>query len=371
MPPSHPLFLPPPPLPHTASHPPRTAHTEQQTTATCSSSTPCVVALTTAAVLALGSIHPRLLTPKARRTAMPMAVTAALVGGLTRPRRHNDGVKKRSIAIAYDDMLDRTAPKPTTELESEGGGAVGAGSVYSYAFNQSRRNSNQERNEQKVDQGTSGVFGYLRDEFESEEVEGGAGEWEVGTGVNNQTTAHWDGSREEWEGGGQASVRERGAGREDGRRGGGSPDGGVPDGGVGDTPGVVSVASVVRGVLRGPMWVLREVVVPAVEVVWWAWYDVKVWLMAWGKEGRERYFGPEIRGTGKGLGGAEGGACGREGSAWERGERAADDVWGRADSLLTEEERQLREVGRVMRRGVRSVEGGVKWVLREFWDASR
>lgn len=296
---------------------------------------PSVLALATAAVLAAGAAHPRLLTPRLKRVAMPAAAVALFVGGLARPRQRRRGREVGVAGVAEGnkgggERVERAllfeASRKEWEAQENSEGEQDSSGIYSYSFRRSRKRTQEGHSGNETD--ARGIFGYMREEFERESVEEESGraedwrvnedawEWEEEEDEAEQRTAHKE----------QQNVNKKANAFEE------------------KLPGAVSVTVLLRTLARVPMWLIREVVVPIADGVALAWYDAKVLILARGKRGRERYLFAELKGR-----------ASNEEEGWEAG-----------GEVLTEEEQQIREVRRAAKTVVRGLQGGVRRLLRKL-----
>lgn len=298
---------------------------------------PSVLALATAAVLATGAAHPRLLTPRLKRVAVPAAAVALAVGGLARPRQRKwrraeemrgVGQVEEGSEKGVEGGLLFEASRREWEAEDKLERENGSSGVYSYSFKRSRKSVQERHRENETD--GRGVFGHMREEFERENVgedDGRVEDWRV-----RDDALEWDDEEDEDEAEqGTAEKEQQNVNRE-----------------VKvyeeKLPGAMSMAVLLRTLARVPLWLIREVVVPIADGVALAWYDAKILILARGKKGRERYLFAELKGR---TSNEEGG-------------------WESTGEVLTEEERQIREVGRAAETVIRGFQGGVRRLLRKL-----
>lgn len=342
---------------------------------------PSALAVAAATLLATGALHPTALPPAARRGAPSAAVAALLTAVLLRPRgarrrrRDNAAVARAVVLPPVDDVQSgkmsgqtdmqsvfsasrfewdtpvppKSAPETRSEPGTSGPGTVSSDSSTVYSYSYARSKKKKPRSTSSDDEwrcaggnstatgGVGGTFSHMRDEFLSQ-ADDASGRFEEEVAPASFREDAWEDKEDvyAWQGASRRVVREQG----------------VSDGADRDfedetlPPRPVSAATLVRQVVRAPMWVLAEVVLPMADIVALVWYDFKVWLLGLSerrsREGVDRYFLPKLK--------------------MKRG--AVDEE--EAEQGLSQEEKQIRQVQTAAKKVVDGVEGTVRKLFDDF-----
>lgn len=342
---------------------------------------PSALAVAAASFLVAGALHPTALPPAARRGAPPAAVAALLTAALLRPRvarkrRRDNGAAPRavvlpSVEVAQTGMKSgrtdmqsvfsssrrewdtpappKSAPETRSEPGTGGPGTVNndSSTVYSYRYARSKKKkprcpssddgSRREGGSASAASRMDGTFGHMREEFLSQ-TGGASGSFEDEVEYVNFREDAWEDKEDEyaWQSVSRRVMREQQVSS--------ASDRDVEDETLPPRP--LAAATLVRLVVRAPMWVLAEVVLPVVDIVALVWYDFKVWLLGLSerrsREGVDRYFLPKLK--------AKRGAVDEEES----------------EELLSQEEKQIRQVHTTAKKVVDGVEGTVRKLFDDF-----
>lgn len=277
---------------------------------------------------------------------MPAAAASLVIGGLVRPRRRRRGNEVREEGEGEKAREERerggdggagrhglfeTSRREWGDNEQQHGEDARSPApnigVYSYSFKKSTKSVRE--GAAKLGEKPAEVFGHMRQEFERENGDQGvnaAEDWRVEGDV-------WEWGEYEGDvGQAKADRRKQTVHKE-------------AELSEEKLPGAMTVAVLLRTMAKVPLWLIREVIMPIADGVALAWYDAKVLILARGKKGKERYLFRELKG----------GQSSEQESGWDTG-----------GQVLTEEERQIQQVGRAAKKVVRGFQGGVRRLLREL-----
>ncbi|CDF34088.1 unnamed protein product [Chondrus crispus] len=344
--------------------------------------TPSVLALAASALLAAGAWHPKVLPPAIRRGAYPAAGVAFLTAALLRPRStkaRDEGLLRpvRAVQIPPVEKNERTRadegkagqsvfsasrrewsePASTDVIDKSASTSDPAvavnipntkSTVYSYSYKRTVKrekqnqgvSANQTRDDDDPGLGVEDMraaFGHMRGEFITTPESDKAGREQF---ASTRTRA------DDWE-----DAWEEDSEEVDYARRGTSPD--IQSGTTHETeerqPMPISSAKLIQQLVRAPMWVLSEVVLPVADTVALVWFDLKVWLLQiperHSRQGKDRYFLPALKR--------------RRSYA-----READD--DRPSHELTEEEMQIKQLQTMTKKVVKGMEGTVRNIFKDI-----
>lgn len=347
---------------------------------------PALLAVTAAAAGALAYSRPKLLPQAVRRTTPALIVAALLVAALLRPRgrgrKTEEGGQAEPVAVQSEDASensrsDSRLPQEAKtifsnsrlEWEDQSTAAAAMASdavtnaeasdkakpvstVYSYSYARSRKKPRSTRSSTPSAKTASkggapgtgnfekaaapSTFAHMRTEFQpsgsrsSEDIQFADNDPERGKDWVPVRTGYTANSEE------SHFEQQASSSRFEEDFGGTKP------------PRPLSTTSLIKALVRAPVWFLSDIVLPVADVVSLIWYDFKVWVLGWrerrSRKGPDKYFLPEVTGN----------------------MMSSIDDNNIEEDELSEEERQVMQVQRMGRRVIGGVQGTVKRLLGEF-----